>query len=315
MKSTLQDQASYFFTCMKDGFTHEQKVAFEAWLNESDAHQNAFEKVKRLEQLYRSLSPHMKDKMVQSVHQEIKRDACFKRNRYLALAASLLLFVCLGVCERYVAFFVPHRYETKTLTQNVALPDMSSVLLDVKTNATMRYTGTKREVTLEAGKALFDVAKNPTKPFVVYAGRLKIEVLGTRFEVKHYNNVVDVSVIEGIVSVESTEKEPLATLTQGKKLSFNMQNNQMSLHTIPIENIALWKEGILVFHDETLHHALDEFSHYQDLNVSIQKEVQNFSISGSFAIGEVDKFLRALTKIYALKVDKKGDTLFIYQKQ
>jgi transmembrane sensor len=314
MKTTLQNQASYFFTCKKEGFTPEQQGAFEAWYAQSPEHQKAFENVQKMASLYATLSKNVKDEIVQSVHQEIKREAIFRRNRYFAIAASILLVLCLGVYERYLAFFVPHSYATEKQTQQVLLPDDSTVLLDVKTKAVMRYANTKREITLEEGKALFDVAKNPDKPFIVHAGTLNIKVLGTHFEVKNYNNRVEVSVIEGIVSVETAEKESLATLTQGKKLSFDTQNNHMSLKNVPIANIASWREGILMFHDETLQSALDEFKHYQDLNISVQKEVQNFSISGSFATDEVDKFLRALTKIYALKVDKKADALYIRQK-
>jgi len=314
MKTTLENQASYFYTCMKEGFSPAQQEVFDTWLNENDEHQKVFEKLRQLEHLYTSLPKTIQDEIVQNVYAEIKRDTFVRRNRYLAIAASLLIILCVGVIERYLAFFVPHRYSTEKIVQNVTLPDDSTVLFDVKTKAKIHYTAHKREVILHEGKAIFEVAKNPDKPFIVNAGVVKIEVFGTRFEVKNYNHHVDVSVLEGVVSVETDAKESIATLRKGKKLSFDTEQQTFTLKDVPLDTIASWQKGVLIFHDETLKNTLDEFKYYQGISISVQKEVENFSISGSFSMNEMDKFLYALTKVYALKVDKKADSLYISKK-
>ncbi|KHG34009.1 FecR domain-containing protein [Sulfurospirillum sp. MES] len=313
MKPTLNEEASYFFACMKDGFTSRQQEAFELWINQSDAHRQAFDRIKNVEYLYRALPQTMKETMIKNVHDELKRQTVSKQFRSFAIAASILLVLCLGVYERYLAFYLPHAYETGKMTQKVLLPDESSVLLDAKTKATMCYRGDKREVVLQEGKALFSVTKNQDMPFFVRAGDLSVRVVGTRFEIKNYGGSVDVSVIEGTVSVQKDD-DALAVLTQGKKLVYTVQTGRVSLQSVMPENIASWKEGMLIFHDETLTNALNEFGHYQDLTIVIPNELKNYTVSGSFEIGSVDKFLYALTKIYPLKVSHVGDVLYIQKK-
>ncbi|ACZ12248.1 FecR family protein [Sulfurospirillum deleyianum] len=315
MNPTLDKEASYFLTCMKDGFTQEQKEAFALWIKQSPLHEKAFEDVKKLTSFYRALPQNKQTEVIEHVHAEIKRERIFKRRRVLAMAASLLIFFCAISYERYLAFFVPHHYSTQKERQHIILPDDSTVLLDAKTKASIRCSSSKREVLLEKGKVLLSVTKNPDKPFWVQTGGISIKVLGTRFEVEHYDDHVDISVLEGIVSVQKGEEHLLATLTKGEKLSYLATSDRILLQKVAPEMIASWKEGVLRFQNETLYSAIDAFSYYHDLNISLQPELENQRISGSFAIDEVDKFLYALSKIYTLNVRKIGDTLYIQKKQ
>ncbi|OIN58261.1 FecR family protein [Arsenicibacter rosenii] len=77
----------------------------------------------------------------------------------------------------------------------VVLTDGSSVIL--QKNSRLRYdktlSGNRREITLE-GEAYFDVAKDPHKPFIVYANDLVTKVLGTSFNVRAYAGAKDVVV-------------------------------------------------------------------------------------------------------------------------
>lgn len=86
----------------------------------------------------------------------------------------------------------------------IDLPDGSTVTLYPSSRISYdnRFLGTKRDVYL-SGKALFNVAKNPSKPFYVYAHELVTKVLGTRFTVQAYegDQQMRVTVRTGRVSV------------------------------------------------------------------------------------------------------------------
>jgi transmembrane sensor len=92
----------------------------------------------------------------------------------------------------------------------VVLADGSSIFLSPKSKISYAEAfneGTKREVYL-SGEAFFEVAKNPNKPFVVYANELVTKVLGTSFNVRAFpedKNVV-VNVLTGRVAVSVSEK-------------------------------------------------------------------------------------------------------------
>ena len=150
---------------------------------------------------------------------------------------------------------------------------------------------------------------------------IKVEVLGTNFEVKNEIDKIVVDVINGKVKVEqnkNNEFQQLAILTKGKHISFDKQSKKVILKDIDINNIASWKDGILFFQDYSLEKAINEFKKYQDINITIQKDIKNYTVSGSFSIHVIDKFIFALTKIYPIKVDNKVDnkvdSTYIYKK-
>ncbi len=92
----------------------------------------------------------------------------------------------------------------------VTLADGSSIFLSPKSRISYAKTfneGNKREVYL-SGEAFFEVAKNPNKPFYVYANELVTKVLGTSFNVKAFpeDKNVEVKVRTGRVAVAVAEK-------------------------------------------------------------------------------------------------------------
>lgn len=318
-KEYIQEKAAYFFTCKKDGFNKNQEIEFDSWIAENIEHKKAFEKIEKLQFLYSSLSSNLKDEISEEVHQEIKKERSLKKLRFLTLAASVIFVIGLGffTAFEYQNFKITHTFQTDKFVENISLPDGSVVTLDAKTKVDIKYYQDKREVNLSLGKALFNVTKDDKKPFIVNADKIKVQVLGTNFEVKNQKDKIDIGVISGKVSVQKLENndyKEIAVLTQGKHISFDKQNSKYELKNIDIENIASWKNGILYFQDESLHDAINEFKKYKDINTNIENSIQKYSVSGSFKIEDFDKFLFALTKIYSLKVDKKGEIIYISKK-
>lgn len=130
---------------------------------------------------------------------------------------------------------------TGSKTHLVLLADGSSVLL--QPNSRISYPRdfnkqTKREVYL-VGEAFFEVAKNPHKPFFVYADNLITKVLGTSFTVRAYEHkAVDVTVKTGRVSVftrtdkERVEKQESVqlsglVLTPNQRVRFNSDEGRL----------------------------------------------------------------------------------------
>ena len=323
MKESIEEKAAYFFTCKKDGFTKTQELEFQIWIKENIEHKKAFEKVEMLQSPYLSLPSDIKSKISQEVHRNIKSRNSLRKSNFLKFAASVIFIIgasLFGINE-YMNFGIKHTYTSNQEIKNIVLPDGSKVILDAKTKLDIKYFSDKREINIIEGKALFDVTSNPNKPFIVNANMIKVEVLGTNFEVKNEIDKIVVDVINGKVKVEqnkNNEFQQLAILTKGKHISFDKQSKKVILKDIDINNIASWKDGILFFQDYSLEKAINEFKKYQDINITIQKDIKNYTVSGSFSIHEIDKFIFALTKIYPIKVDNKVDnkvdSTYIYKK-
>lgn len=98
----------------------------------------------------------------------------------------------------------------------IHLPDGSAVKLASKSKISYPQNFEKdKRIVILSGEATFDIAKDPSRPFLVYANEVTTKVLGTRFNVKAYENKNDVvvSVEEGKVSVYKNKKTTKNELT------------------------------------------------------------------------------------------------------
>lgn len=111
----------------------------------------------------------------------------------------------------------------------VKLPDGSTVVLksEAKISFNPAFGGKRREVFLD-GEAIFDVIKNPARPFYVYSNELTTRVLGTSFIVKTSENAVTVSVKSGRVSVfhgqDNTDRPDALVLTPNQQVVFHRRD-------------------------------------------------------------------------------------------
>ncbi len=142
--------------------------------------------------------------------------------RWVAAAAVVLIlgmgYVFLSKTSSYKrnleVLATGHRVEKKAVNAPllIHLPDGSAVKLLPRSKISFpaEFDKEKRVVIL-SGEATFDIAKDPARPFLVMANEVITKVLGTRFNVKAYENLTNVvvTVEEGKVSVfkNSTSKK------------------------------------------------------------------------------------------------------------
>lgn len=86
----------------------------------------------------------------------------------------------------------------------ITLADDSQLQLNTNSQIQVDYNKGYRNIRLLQGEVHFDVAKDASKPFRVYAGSGRVQAVGTAFNVYLNNNEVDVFVTEGRVSLAST---------------------------------------------------------------------------------------------------------------
>ncbi|WP_164675031.1 FecR family protein [Anditalea andensis] len=176
-----------------------------------------------------------------------------------AVAAVLVM----GVMGYFIfnnVFYNPQTMvEVSTLTGErikIMLPDSSTIWLndESKLSYSEKFEGDTRDVYLE-GKAFFEVKENKEKPFLVHSGTLVIKVLGTSFDIKAYKDDKDiaVTVATGKVSVIRDKVAlPYRTLLAGDQLAYDKEAKEFMEQKIEVDDILAWKEGRLIFVDETV---------------------------------------------------------------
>jgi transmembrane sensor len=83
----------------------------------------------------------------------------------------------------------------------ITLQDGSRIYLNSDTRLTVRLDKNRRLVRLAGGEALFDVAKNPSRPFIVDAGEMQVRAVGTEFVVRRDPHELAVTLVEGTVRI------------------------------------------------------------------------------------------------------------------
>jgi transmembrane sensor len=106
------------------------------------------------------------------------------------------------------------------------------------------FTSQLREVVLEEGEAFFDVKRDPRHPFIVRTATIKVQVLGTSFNVRAYKSLqfVSVSVATGKVGVIGNSKT-LAMLLPGEQLSYNVLTGDTEHKRVDANKVQSWKQG------------------------------------------------------------------------
>ena len=245
-----------------------------------------------------------------------KRKKLFYKIAPALSAACILAVLYKSFTPEEAGFSRVYMAENKILN-DIILPDNSKISLDVNTKITVNYYENKREVTLSQGRALFNIAKNKNRAFIVKTQRVNIEVLGTKFEVINKKMDFSVNVSEGIVRVFNPFKNNklLALLTKEQSLILNEYREIKTLGKMKSENIAKWKRGEINFDQSTLSNIIKEFKKYIDINVQIEDEIiASYPISGNFDAYHFKDFLKILTIMHPVKIEEIGNKFIIKKK-
>lgn len=221
------------------------------------------------------------------------------------------------------------------------LSDGTSVALNTNSQLSVHYSDSRRAITLIRGEANFDVAKNPERPFVVYAGEGMLWAVGTAFNVRHTTSGVDVTVTEGTVKVFSDIREEqdsalsqadtgkASTGIAGGRAPENgpdplprealLQAGQAIHYTRVIEAVEpvveeemerklAWHKGALIFRGEKLQQAVDEISRYTDKRIVIaDSSLNDLRVGGHYKTDDIDTLLDNLGQGLNIQVQREAD--------
>lgn len=139
----------------------------------------------------------------------------------------------------------------------------------------------KREIWVN-GEMYIEVAKDKSRPFYVNTSRMKVNVLGTRFNVSAYPEDREYSVVlvEGSVNVD-VENNKYELLPDQRLL---LADNQVSTQEINVYDYISWKDGLLQFSREPLSDILTRLSRYYDIDIVCDEQVRDMQCNGKLVL-------------------------------
>lgn len=204
-------------------------------------------------------------------------------------AAALVGVAIVGRTSSYAA----RRGEVRL----VALSDGSVMTLNSASKVEVTYTRDRRMLHLIDGEALFDVAKNPSRSFIVDAGDTQVRAVGTSFSVKRIaGRPTQVVVREGVVEVTRLAAAVTASSTLAPVRAVRAAANEIVVASVDSPIVAqtlspsdlssalAWKDGMIAFKRTPLKVAAEEFARYSDTPIVIDDpEVGDRTITGLFS--------------------------------
>ncbi|PHR71683.1 MAG: hypothetical protein COA66_08070 [Arcobacter sp.] len=318
---TINEQASIWISKEQDGLNEQENKLFLKWL-ENSTHQEAYDSIIDIRNAFKTLPSFCQNQLKFEVKKELRMTKVLQKLKPLAFVAVFLLTVSFTIFQMtsssnplYSEEFVSE-YKLNTV---INLQDGSKIILDANSKIKVDFFKNTRKVAFLKGKAIFEVKKDISRPFIIYSNNVQIEVVGTKFEVTNIKNISTIQVKEGTVKVSqqiyANKYKILSLLTKGQNVSINTKGEILSYGEIEPSEIATWQKGYIVFNKTSLKDALDEFSRYVDINVAYEDfELSKLPIAGKFSINEFDKFLSALPKIYPIKIKDLNKTITISNK-
>lgn len=247
--------------------------------------------------------------------------------RFLPIAAAIVI-LC-GAAAFLFSTWPQNTYTTDIGEQlTLRLKDGTRITLNSGSELETAYTDTARHIQLRAGEALFEVAKDPNRPFTVNAADRTITALGTSFLIRTQSKKTAITLIEGKVAVSSsaslpptgqTTKPPAEELTPevilrpGQRLTISSSRKAptgeaksgepAAIDTPRIDTLTAWRRNEAIFEKTTLTDAISEMNRYDEIQLAIDTPgIDNLEISGIYRTGDNSGFAQTIANIYQLKI-------------
>ena len=214
-------------------------------------------------------------------------------------AAVAVLAVALTWQLQPVSRLTTHEYQASTAApRSIALEDGSRILL--APGSSLRVSGWRQNHVDLAGAAYFDVPHDPRRTLLVAAGDFIIRDIGTRFEVFSHAHELKVAVAEGSVTVVLPGGTGSLQVEAGNRLLVSGKSPVAEYASIASTDVAGWRDGRLVFHNEPLSMVVQQISPHAGMAVTVDSAIATRRFSGVLAIGDGSQLVSRLEEIMGL---------------
>ena len=189
----------------------------------------------------------------------------------------------------------------------VQLADGSSIRLDTASRIRVRFADDRRLVDLERGQALFTVAHDRDRPFIVDAGATQVTAVGTVFDVRRDGATVRVTLVSGAVDVTPQgEGRAVRRMTAGEQT--RVSSNGLDTQAADVDVETSWTDGRIVFRDTPLRQAVSEVNRYLTAKIELDAtSLDAVPVNGVFRTGDRDAFVSTASQVFDLEVSPGSD--------
>jgi transmembrane sensor len=257
-----------------------------------------------------------------------RRTAVFGASGVAAAAAGLAAFVLLG--GEQTLRTAPGEQK------RFRLADGTGVLLNTDSRLRVSLSRSERRLFLDRGQAFFQVAKDRSRPFRVFAGRNEVRALGTAFEVRHMGDDVLVTLEEGRVAIyrdgrsaggspgwgrarvahdhtaaTPAQLQPAVVLAPGEQALLT-EVLPVSVRQVDLRTIQAWRYGRMILDDAALGATVADLNRYGGVQIILaDPKLAAIRVSGVFQTGRPDDFVEAVTSAFPVDIASQDENTIV----
>ena len=315
----IDERAAYWFMRMRASDAASARAEFDAWRHADPRHAVAYQ---RLAENWRRSDVIRHSDLLDGFR---LRPPWWKRlhlDRPRVFAPAIAVIVlALALTVWAVAARAPGSPPTTAQSsrlgevRTVTLSDGSTITLDTDSRVSESFTRTERTVRLERGRARFDVVHDAARPFIVWAGAVRITDKGTVFDVRMQAGEVDVVLLRGSAEVRSfapaiaSASSASLILIAGQRASIPADRPPERSSIAP-STPPTWISGMLDFDDAPLGDVVAEINRYNTRRIVIaDPDLASLRVTGSYRASAPDDAARNLAALFDLRVgtDPRGN--------
>ena len=301
------DQAIEWLARLRaEDVTPEETADFATWLAASSLNKIAFDEATELWHLLANMPK-------QSVPAKPVRKK-YTRTLPFAAAASVLVACVMVVLQLTTPNFATGKGEQR----RVVLADGSTAFLNTASELSIDFSSNERRVVLHKGEVWFDVAANPSRPFIVVGQYAIAQAVGTAFAVREAPGFTRIGVTEGTVSL--TRKASTEALEQSQAAPKLLQAGEQGTVSTTVTDYQAysastalaWQRGQLIYDDVRLDDLLTDLSRYLPIPMTVNdRRLESKRVSAVLYLDDQAAMLEALSKTLPISWKTVSDSLII----
>lgn len=298
----LKEAAEWIVLIQASALTDAQQIEFEAWKNQSEAHQTAWLKAEYLLSSF--------DHFPENGQEIIKKGnqaARFQWTKQLVVACITCLGSIIAWNSEYKYLWLSDYSTAIGQQKNVILKDGTQLQLNTDTALDVRYTSHQRTLRLHYGEIQIHTAKetHSDRPFFVETESAHLQALGTVFNVQYLKNKQQqtcLGVIESAVKVTLNQSKKMTVVQAGEQLCFDDTDFKALGQLDP--NVLVWTNQMIMAFKMPLVQLFQEIGRYQHQYVYIDPQLKALKISGSYPVNNLTQLQSALELSYPIRMQR-----------
>ena len=199
--------------------------------------------------------------------------------------------------------------------RRISLADGTRIDLNGASRLSVRFDRTSRQVTMTGAEALFDVSKDPGRPFLITAGAQRIRVVGTAFDVASHDGRLTVTVRRGLVEVgrkgAGDALTDVARVPAGYQLVRADGDAAAQITAVDPDEAAAWRQRRLIYHGQSLESVASDLSRAFAVPVAVRGPARQLSFTGVLVLDDEDAVVRRLQAFLPVDVDRSSAAIVL----